>query len=185
MHKQCVCRCRGLCAGFLFAAQPTNKMPSPAFFFLAPWLSTTAALSHHPTHPHKHNHSHPDNPALIGSKVALPDGTEKQCTFEEDFAMTILALQFQGLEIVGSSGETAHGSCTVDARVRFRRVVSSADRLTVLVVWHQSTTAWCFFDVRRCCCWWPKSLATMGVPPGAIDTARKLHTHFVSGFHTR
>jgi hypothetical protein len=34
--------------------------------------------------------SHPDNPALKGSSTTLEDGTVKNCTFEEDMAMSMV-----------------------------------------------------------------------------------------------
>lgn len=76
--------------------------------------------------------SHPDNPALQGSKTTIDDGAggqqEKQCTYEEDLAMTFLAIDFQGLEILGSWMAADGSSCEVDVKARFKRLVSVRER---------------------------------------------------------
>jgi hypothetical protein len=57
--------------------------------------------------------------------VTLEDGTDKQCTYEEDLAMTFLAAEFTGLEVLSSSASQDGSSCSVDYKARFKRVVSS------------------------------------------------------------
>lgn len=68
--------------------------------------------------------SHPDNPALKGSSATLADGTTKQCSYEEDLAVTFLSVEFQGLRVLSTTLAPAGDTATVDVEARFKRVVS-------------------------------------------------------------
>ncbi|KAF6260258.1 hypothetical protein COO60DRAFT_906930 [Scenedesmus sp. NREL 46B-D3] len=69
--------------------------------------------------------SHPDNPALKGSSTADDAGVQRQCSFEEDLAVTFLAVAFLGLDIYGSSTSPDGSSADVEYAVSIRRKIDS------------------------------------------------------------
>ncbi|WIA23957.1 hypothetical protein OEZ86_007215 [Tetradesmus obliquus] len=67
--------------------------------------------------------SHPDNPALKGSSTAEDAEVQRNCSFEEDLAVTFLAVDFLGLKIYGSSSSSDGDSAEVEYAVTIKRKI--------------------------------------------------------------
>lgn len=70
---------------------------------------------------------HPKNPCLKGSRTAEGSGVDKHCSYEEDVAVTLAAVKFESLAVLGSSSDAGSaGKAQVDYQVTIRRRIDSS-----------------------------------------------------------